>query len=437
MQTPQGIKGLTVRGTTLRRRLFTLLGFPVAAAAGLGIASPLAASAASTSSSQVAYVTDASNGGNSLWVDGLGLVAPADGATYATHTPAAALTVTIHNIAMTSLDVPSSTALSGMDTVVMFATCDIGQHPNAMKAINAFFEGGGKLIILDGAQCTEGLGGTPDYTTFSKPFVTNYKLPVPQYGTLPYTYVESSTLTTGLPDCGVAPCNEPGNAVADASALSASSDGWCKDLGGTSTNAVKGPVGAYAHSKSGTGLALYNGEAFAWSFGSAAQYKHARLVFDDLLAQPWKVDGLNCTSPLKSLVLTPPSDNPFTGVTETLTATVTDGLSTPVAGQVVTFNVLTGPKAGATGQGTTNASGVATFAYTSPTAGTDVVKASFSDADDHLSTPTSVAWQAAPPPSIAETHSAILVPVIGFLLVGGSMVLTVVRRRRRSVTQAN
>jgi hypothetical protein len=427
-----------VRGTTLRRRLFTLLGIPIAAATALGIASPLTASAASTSSAQVAYVTDSSNGGASLWVDGLGLVAPADGATYATHAPSTPLTVTIHNIAMTSLDTPSSTALNGMDTVVMYATCDIASHPNALKAVNAFFEGGGKLIILDGAQCTEGLGGTPDYSGFTKPFVTNYKLPVPQYGTAPYTFTEASTLTTGLPDCTPAPgCNEPGNAVADASMLSASSDGWCKALGGTSTNAVKGAVGAYAHSKSGTGLALYNGEPFAWSGGTAAQNKHARIVFDNMVAQPWKTDGLACTTPLKGLVLTPAADNPFTGVNETLTATVTDGLSNPVSGTVVTFNVLSGPKKGATGQGTTNASGVATFAYTSATAGTDVVKASFSDADDHLSTPSNVSWQAAPPPSIAETRSAILVPVIGLLLLSGSMGLTVVRRRRRAVPQAD
>lgn len=407
-----------------------LLGVPAVAVTVFGMTHPLTVFAAS--SVQVAYVTDLSNGGFSLWTDGLAVPVVADGGTYATHAPAAALTVTIHNVGMSTLDVPSSTALNTMDTVVMYNVCDIANHPNAMKAINTFFNGGGKLIILDGAQCVDGNGGAADYSTFAKPFVANYKLPIPQYGAKPYTFTESSSLTTGIPDCTPAGCNEPGNAVGDASMLSPTSDGWCKALGGTSTNAVTGAVEAYTRNGTGTGLALYSGEPFAYSSASAAQNTHNRLIFDDMLAKAWNTDGLTCTALQKSLSLTPASDNKFTGVSEVLSAKVTDGAGNPVSGVVVTFTALSGTTTVATGPGTTNASGVATFSYTRSTAGTDVVKATFNDGDDHVSSPSTVVWTASPPPSIAETHAAALVPVIGFTLMGGAMLVPLARRRRRT-----
>jgi hypothetical protein len=408
-----------------------LLGVTAVAATGFGMARPLTAYAAT--STTVAYVTDASNGGFSLWVDGLGITAPADGSTYSTAAPAAAKSVTIRNVTMTSLDTANSTALNGMDTVVLFATCDIAAHPNAMKAINAFFDGGGKLIILDGGQCVDGNGGQPDYSTFSKPFVPNYKLPLPQYGSKPYSYVEASTLTTGLPDCTPAGCNEPGNAVGDASMLSALSDGWCKAIGGTSTNAVTGPVEAYTRNKAGNGLTVYNGEPYAYSSASPAQQKHGRLVFDNMLNQAWTPDGLACATPQKAVTLTPTSDNKVTGANEVVSAKVTNA-GAAVSGLVVTFTVASGPNANTTGTGTTDATGVATYTYTSAKAGTDVIKATFSDGTDHVSNASSVVWTLAPPPSIAETHAAILVPVIGFILMGGAMLVPVMRRRRRTAT---
>lgn len=417
----------------MRRRVFTLLGVPAAALAGFGMAQPLTAFAASASSAQVAYITDSSNGGFSLWVDGLGISAVSDGGTYSTHSPASALSVTIHNVGMSTLDVPGSTALSGMDTAVVFATCDLGNHPNAMKAINAFLNAGNKLIILDGAQCVDGNGGAPNYSTFAKPFIPNYTLPIPQYGSAPYTFTESSTLTTGLPDCTPAPgCNEPGNAVGDASVLSATSDGWCKALGGTSTNGVAGAVEAYTRNSSGTGLAIYSGEPFAYSSASAAQQKHARLVFDDMLTQVWNSDGLNCSKPIKSLTQTPVTDSLYTGVNETVSGHVTDGASNPVPGVSVTFTVISGPNKGKTGNANTDATGVAQYVYTGSNAGTDVVQATINDGDNHVSNPSSITWNLAPPPSIAETHTAVLVPVIGLSLVGGAMLLPVVRRRRRA-----
>lgn len=427
--------GVTRRASGVRRKLVTLLAIPAAAVAALGIARPMTTLAA-TASSSVGYLTDASSSGFTLWGDGINVTPVADGGTYSTASPATALTVTIHNIDMTRLDVPGSTALTGMDTVVMYEVCDIGSHPNAVTALNTFFNNGGKLIVLDGGLCVDGTGGQADYRGFAKPFTPDYLLPIPQYTAGKYTSINSTSLTTGLPDCTPYPgCNEPGNAVGDATVLSPNSDGWCKSIGGTSTNGIAGPLEAYARSGSGSGLIVYSGEPFAYSAGLATQWKHNRLLLDNTLTQGWNPDPLGCQTPQKSLTLTPAADSPFTGVNETVTAHVTDGQGHPAAGILVTFKVVSGPNLNTSGTGTTDGTGTASFTYTSSKAGIDVVRASFTDPDHHLSGPANITWAAAPPPVIAETHTAILVPAIGFLVVVGGLFLTMVRRRRRIAPQ--
>jgi RHS repeat-associated protein len=81
------------------------------------------------------------------------------------------------------------------------------------------------------------------------------------------------------------------------------------------------------------------------------------------------------TAPLV-LTLAPPSATLPLGAPATLVATLTDGSHQPVPGSAVSFQVLTGPNAGRTGQGTTDAAGQATFTYTSTALGTDVLDAS-------------------------------------------------------------
>ncbi len=79
----------------------------------------------------------------------------------------------------------------------------------------------------------------------------------------------------------------------------------------------------------------------------------------------------------------------------TVTATVQDTEGNPVVGRAVTFNVTSGPNAGATGSAPTNASGQATFTYTSAAQGTDVVQASFvtSGGETLTSNQVTVVWQ--------------------------------------------
>lgn len=92
--------------------------------------------------------------------------------------------------------------------------------------------------------------------------------------------------------------------------------------------------------------------------------------------------------------------NPI-GTAHTLTATViTEG--EPVVGTEVTFSVIDGPHAGTTGTGATDASGVATFAYTGTTLGTDTIEATFVDAEERTQRSNRVTkdWvEATPEPS--------------------------------------
>jgi len=66
------------------------------------------------------------------------------------------------------------------------------------------------------------------------------------------------------------------------------------------------------------------------------------------------------------------------GSSHTLTATVKED-ATPVVGTTVTFTVIAGPNFGATGTGVTDASGEATWSYSSTVAGTDTIEATFVD----------------------------------------------------------
>ena len=82
------------------------------------------------------------------------------------------------------------------------------------------------------------------------------------------------------------------------------------------------------------------------------------------------------------------ASNPI-GTSHTLTALVTSG-GTPLAGKTVTFTVLSGPHAGVTGTGVTDADGKATFSYTGTMVGTDTIQASFVDAGSRTQTSNTV-----------------------------------------------
>lgn len=79
---------------------------------------------------------------------------------------------------------------------------------------------------------------------------------------------------------------------------------------------------------------------------------------------------------ISSIQLSPLNSTQPVGATQTLTATVAEN-NLPVANTLVTLTVLSGPNAGLILEADTNSNGVATFAYSSATAGTDSLQASY------------------------------------------------------------
>lgn len=76
---------------------------------------------------------------------------------------------------------------------------------------------------------------------------------------------------------------------------------------------------------------------------------------------------------LSDIALTPATATNEVGTSHTVTATITP----PTAGVTVTFKVVAGQNVGLTGTGITNASGQATFTYSSSTVGIDFIQAQF------------------------------------------------------------
>lgn len=112
---------------------------------------------------------------------------------------------------------------------------------------------------------------------------------------------------------------------------------------------------------------------------------------------------------VSDIQLTPATDNKVINGTEAITATVKSN-NVAVSGTTVTFTVVDGPNAGKTATATTDASGVATFSYSSTVEGTDGVRASFVDAlgRTQSSNRAAITWAKpadATPPTITHTIS--------------------------------
>ena len=96
------------------------------------------------------------------------------------------------------------------------------------------------------------------------------------------------------------------------------------------------------------------------------------------------------------VVLSPTSSTNPIGTQHTLTATVQDDNGMPISGVTVHFEVTSGPNAGPLGDVVTDVNGQAQITYTSSTAGTDTIVASFTDAQGlHTSNEATKTWTAA------------------------------------------
>lgn len=98
------------------------------------------------------------------------------------------------------------------------------------------------------------------------------------------------------------------------------------------------------------------------------------------------------------LTLTPAAQTHGLGTTATINATFTNSCGQPLSDVAVNFAASSGPNAGRTGTGTTDANGVATFSYSSPVVGTDTFHASIKNLVGTItSNPVTVTWVAFAP----------------------------------------
>lgn len=127
----------------------------------------------------------------------------------------------------------------------------------------------------------------------------------------------------------------------------------------------------------------------------------------------WRALGtVGATQAGGSLVLQAPGDSPVIGTPYTQVATLSDASNLPQPNVSVNFHVTSGPNAGATGSGTTDARGIATFTYTGSVAGTDTIVGSITNVSGATfdSAPITVTWLATAPtprPTITPTNTPI------------------------------
>jgi hypothetical protein len=339
-------------------------------------------------STAVGYVTDFGTGSNDTGFPGSSIFVNAvtGSAPLGTYTTAdSSKTVSVTDVPVSAIDAGGVTALAPYDTLIVYQVCDIASHPATMAAINSFLSDGGKVMLFDGDRCAPKESGLADYSSFLFPFTTSSPGPEGALGG-PYTALVASTLTEGL-SVGV----QEGDAVGDANVFESFSGHWCASITAENVFKATGFVEATAQTPAG-GLVIYEGEDFWFTDGPTA---HLRLVFDDMLKQPWSPAGLPCTIPASGISLSPASQSHTTGTSATVTAKVVDNEGKAVSGVSVKFDVKSGPNAGLSGTATTDPSGEASFTYTGASVGTDTVLASFVDelSATHESNTVEVIWE--------------------------------------------
>ena len=120
------------------------------------------------------------------------------------------------------------------------------------------------------------------------------------------------------------------------------------------------------------------------------------------------------------LTLEPLDATNYLGTSHELTATLHDGTGVPIAGELITFNIVEGPNTGMSGSATTASDGTATWSYTSTVEGTDKIVASGYNMDSNDAYKTWVRGTQAP------EFPSIVIP--GVLIVGLFGIVLFMRR---------
>ncbi len=301
--------------------------------------------------------------------------------------------------------------------------------PSQQADLVAFVGAGKKLIIYD-SEC---FPGPVDYSWLPYPFSTSNPGALGAPGTL--TIVEDNLLSTLIadPTClgGDTHCIDVAflgvgtDAVGDMNVMTTFDPNWCVDMSGTNAIGTTGPVHTYANYPSGTddGLIIYNGLDVDYQ---VLNEPNLRKIWVQELQQPFSPSGLLCRITVVGITLAPETDQNLVGEDHTVTATLSDLLGNPQVGIEVTFTVIVGPNAGASGVSTTDANGEASFTYTGIAGiGVDQIEACFTNlaGDEVCSQIVTKEWLNQPPdcstaePSIdtlwPPNHKFVAVNILG------------------------
>ena len=297
--------------------------------------------------------------------------------------------------AITPTQVISWTNLIQFDTIVLWQFCNLTNYPAFTSNLVTWLQNtGGKLVIWDADSCP-----ASTYYGWLSPLGAKFDRYSPNGiggsgGSL--TILDN----TGL---GSADTNSPfyvnarlialnTDAVNDLTVVNENtiSPVWCAEMRGTNglnqsgfaimSTQVGGLIGAP------DAFIIYSGlDTDSISApGPLAGGQIATLLGYDL-AHGWgppgtpEVADLTCQAPVGNLVVTPLTATNLVGQVHTVTAHVTiqnpSGGTTNVPGVTVSFAVISGPSAGISGAGTSDANGLTSFSYVGTFPDTDTIQA--------------------------------------------------------------
>ena len=283
----------------------------------------------------------------------------------------------------------NATNLAAFDTVVLNVaspqmSCNTGTLSASAKAALVAFVGSGKKMIIYDSECS-----VQDCSWLPFPFTTSNPGPRGATGTL--TIVENNFLASNDPAdphyINAACLGSSTDAVGDMNVMTTRDPNWCISMSGTNVRGDTGPVHTYAPypTRSGPGLFIYNGLDLD-DISSGCNPNGLRKIWVQELQQPFNPPvNLACVVTPVGITLNPPSATNPVGTSHTVTARLTDQLGNPLPGRSVTFQVVSGPNAGAGGTCNpascmSDANGEVRFTYISGGAtGTDTIQACFTN----------------------------------------------------------
>ena len=278
---------------------------------------------------------------------------------------------------------------SACDTVLLNVTssgftCNVNGLLGAQQKADllAFVNNGGKLIIYD-SECT-----SQNYNWLPYPFTTNNPGARGGRGTVHIvednglsTKVGDPSCTSGDPLCiNATTLGANTDAVGDMNVMTTFNPNWCLDMSGTNSLQQTGPTHTYA--RYGSGLIIYNGFDLDVLTSSTAPVNTvpagnlSKIFFQELKVafNPTPLAVLPCGVGVVGIAQTPLNainDLASGQTTHTVTANLEDNTGAPQVGITVSFSVIAGPNAGASGtcsvnfNCTTDATGHVSFTYAS------------------------------------------------------------------------